>query len=401
MSRRRSATAAALLSWALLCVRWFDAGAPFRPALARGDPAGAAPGRAGRLRRGALARRARNGRAFDGRRGAPPRRRAGGPVPPAVRRAGRGRGGDAGRGPVRNRRAARARRGRAPGVRPARAVQRQPEVAPDGAACGRDRSRARVRARLRAVLRGVRRRRLPPGVARGGRSAWTARAAGLYAAFAPAFVTRYSVSNDGNYVEVLALGTWAAVLAARWARAPGTRLPALGIGLLLGVAGWCHILALIPLVAIGIALLLADARRALRSSPEMALGLVAGYFPALVWNAGNGWASFRYLLPGGGVGDIDEGPGLLGRLAGMVTDSGPCCSGSTPGTAPPPIARCWCSPGARSASRSSPSPGARARRSARRTPVLRGAGRLGAGERRHRRRSRCRSCPATRATCCS
>jgi hypothetical protein len=39
--------------------------------------------------------------------------------------------------------------------------------------------------------------------------------AGLYAAFSPAFLTRYSVSNDGNYVEVLALGTWALWLAAR------------------------------------------------------------------------------------------------------------------------------------------------------------------------------------------
>ena len=62
-----------------------------------------------------------------------------------------------------------------------------------------------------------------PGSARG-------LAAGLYAAFSPAFVTRYSLSNDGNYVEVLALGTWALVLALRWAedaarRAPRARWP--------------------------------------------------------------------------------------------------------------------------------------------------------------------------------
>jgi len=35
---------------------------------------------------------------------------------------------------------------------------------------------------------------------------WVSLAAGLYLAFAPAFVTRYSLSNDGNYVEILALG---------------------------------------------------------------------------------------------------------------------------------------------------------------------------------------------------
>ena len=165
----------------------------------------------------------------------------------------------------------------------------------------------------------------------GGASAWGVRAAGLYAAFAPAFVTRYSVSNDGNYVEVLALGTWAAVLAARWARAPETRPPALTIGLLLGLAGWCHILALVPLVAVGIALLMVDARRALGAAPATALGLVAGYFPALVWNAGNGWASFRYLLPGGGVGSIEEGPGLAGRVAGMVSGQWPVLLGFDPG----------------------------------------------------------------------
>jgi hypothetical protein len=31
--------------------------------------------------------------------------------------------------------------------------------------------------------------------------------AGLYATFDPAFLTRYSLSNDSNYVEMLALGT--------------------------------------------------------------------------------------------------------------------------------------------------------------------------------------------------
>jgi hypothetical protein len=46
----------------------------------------------------------------------------------------------------------------------------------------------------------------------------SAAAAALYAVFTPAFVTRYSLSNDGNYVEVLALGAWALVLLARAGR---------------------------------------------------------------------------------------------------------------------------------------------------------------------------------------
>ena len=48
-------------------------------------------------------------------------------------------------------------------------------------------------------------------------------AAGLYAAFAPPFVTRYSLSNDGNYVEVLALGTWSLFFAIRLAERRGSR----------------------------------------------------------------------------------------------------------------------------------------------------------------------------------
>src|SRR6185503_6041869 len=49
------------------------------------------------------------------------------------------------------------------------------------------------------------------------------------------FVTQYSLSNDGNYVEVLALGTWALWLAARFGDEPEHRSTlALAAGLLLG-----------------------------------------------------------------------------------------------------------------------------------------------------------------------
>jgi len=76
---------------------------------------------------------------------------------------------------------------------------------------------------------------------------WTALAAGLYLAVAPAFVTRYSLSNDGNYVEVLALGTWALVLAAGWlqSKEAPSRPSAAVAGILLGLAFWSHILAAI------------------------------------------------------------------------------------------------------------------------------------------------------------
>ena len=83
----------------------------------------------------------------------------------------------------------------------------------------------------------------------GRRAAW---GAGLYLALAPAFVTQYSLSNDGNYVEVLALGPWALLVALRAADVARPRTPRLLAGLLLGLAFWCHILALIPALAGGL-----------------------------------------------------------------------------------------------------------------------------------------------------
>ena len=124
-------------------------------------------------------------------------------------------------------------------------------------------------------------------------------AAGLYAAFSPAFVTRYSLSNDGNYVEVLALGAWALVLALGWAEEPERRRPlALAIGLLIGLAFWCHILAVIPAAAVALFLLLESPRDAVAAAPRALLGFALGDLPGLLWNAANGWESFAYLIPG-------------------------------------------------------------------------------------------------------
>ena len=163
--------------------------------------------------------------------------------------------------------------------------------------------------------------------------AWTALGAGLYAAFAPAFVTRYSLSNDGNYVEVLALGTAALVLGVRWVREPDRRgLTSLLLGLVLGLAFWCHILAVIHVAAIGLFLLMAARWAALRALPAIVCGLALGAFPSLLWNAANGWASFHYLLPGGTpVGEAEAGPPLAARLAGVLADHAPVLLGYDPG----------------------------------------------------------------------
>jgi hypothetical protein len=163
----------------------------------------------------------------------------------------------------------------------------------------------------------------------------TAVAAGLYAAFAPAFVTHYSLSNDGNYVEVLALGTWALLIAIRWWREEESRSTlALAAGLLLGVAFWCHILAIIHIAAIGL-VFLAAGWQWWRSWLLLAAGGVVGAFPSLLWNAQNGWLSFHYLLPGGqAVGTLESGPGPLGRAWRMAADQWPVLLGYDTGYPP-------------------------------------------------------------------
>jgi len=165
----------------------------------------------------------------------------------------------------------------------------------------------------------------------------TAAAAGLFAALSPTFVTQYSLSNDGNYVEVLALGTWALVVTVAWLRATGDRtLRALAIGLLLGTAFWCHILAILYGATIACVLLLADLRSAARALPWLAAGFILGYFPGLLWNAGHDWDSFRALLPGQQLAAPGAaGPGLLRRAGLLVTDYGPVLLGYDSGYSRP------------------------------------------------------------------
>jgi hypothetical protein len=172
--------------------------------------------------------------------------------------------------------------------------------------------------------------------------------AGLFAAFSPAFVTRYSLSNDGNYVEVLALGTWALWLAARAAREEEHRETlALAAGLLLGLGFWCHILAVVHLAAIAalFAILAAAAGGGVsrRVLPLVALGFGAavGYVPGLLWNAASGWLSFHYLVPGearagetGAAGLAAVASGLGGKARLMVVDHWPVLMGYDTGYGP-------------------------------------------------------------------
>ena len=144
-------------------------------------------------------------------------------------------------------------------------------------------------------------------------------AAGVYLAFAPAFVTRYSLSNDGNYVEVLALGSAALLAIVAWNddRSRGT-LPLLA-GLLLGLAFWCHILAVIHVAAAGL-FLLGAGRAAAPALVRLLGGFALGDVPGLLWNAANGGETFRYLLPGGTPVEGAVSLPLRQRAWGLLSD---------------------------------------------------------------------------------
>ena len=129
-------------------------------------------------------------------------------------------------------------------------------------------------------------------------------------------------------MEVLALGTWALWLTARWtAEAERRTVLALTTGLLLGLAFWCHILAVIYLGAVGLTCVLVARTRSARSLAALAFGWALGYAPGLLWNAGNGWLSFHYLLPGEARGG-ETGLGVLvadlgAKAWAMVVDGFP------------------------------------------------------------------------------
>jgi len=135
-------------------------------------------------------------------------------------------------------------------------------------------------------------------------------------------------------VEVLALGTWALVAACRWRRHREAATPlAVAIGLLLGLAFWCHVLALVYVLAAGLLMLLAAPARALRATPTVLLGFALGVWPSLLWNAGHGFETVHYLLPGEG---IDPGRmSALARVGHIVFDHWPVLLGYDPGHSRP------------------------------------------------------------------
>ncbi len=110
---------------------------------------------------------------------------------------------------------------------------------------------------------------------------------------------------------------------------------ALAAGLLLGLGFWCHILAVIHLAAVGLVIVVYGRLRAWTSAIALGVGWLLGYVPGLLWNAGNQWGSFQYLVPGGPVeGDGTVSLGVIARMAALVTDYWPVLLGYDTGYPP-------------------------------------------------------------------
>jgi hypothetical protein len=121
-------------------------------------------------------------------------------------------------------------------------------------------------------------------------------AASLYVIFSPGFLTGWGMGNEGNYLDVMLLGTLMLAFGARWMLRDDDGLGvAFTIGVLGGIAFWIHILATYYLLAaLGILLLHRWRYRPFRRLLVFVAGFLVGDFPGILWNAGNDWLSFRW-----------------------------------------------------------------------------------------------------------
>jgi hypothetical protein len=121
-------------------------------------------------------------------------------------------------------------------------------------------------------------------------------AASLYVIFSPGFLTAWGMGNEGNYPDVLALGTLSLVLAFRFLKnETESRWLPFWMGVLGGVAFWIHILATYYLIALaGILIWHRFGKETPKRLGAFALGFALGDFPGILWNLRHDFQSFRW-----------------------------------------------------------------------------------------------------------
>jgi hypothetical protein len=165
-----------------------------------------------------------------------------------------------------------------------------------------------------------------------------------YVIVAPGFLTAWGIGNEGNYVDVMLLGSLMLVLAARVINDEGGALTlAFWMGVLGGLAFWVHILATYYLLtAVGVLLVHRFGRAALVRLASFAGGFVVGDFPGILWNASNEWLSFRWWsLDAETVETTDRIGTTLAQLKQVGTTSFAVLAGYWPSDAPPPPSALW------------------------------------------------------------
>jgi hypothetical protein len=166
----------------------------------------------------------------------------------------------------------------------------------------------------------------------------------LYFVLAPGFLTAWGMGNEGNYLDVLLFGNLVLLVGARWLREESDGLDrAFWMGLCGGVAFWIHILATYYLLAaLGILVVHRFGRKALGRVALFAAGFAIGDFPGILWNASNGWLSFRWWsLDASTVEAADRVGRFWSQLGEVLTTSFPVLSGYWPSSSPPRPELVW------------------------------------------------------------
>jgi hypothetical protein len=163
--------------------------------------------------------------------------------------------------------------------------------------------------------------------------------AALYIVFAPGFLTAWGMGNEGNYPDVLALGTLMLALGARFLSDEIDGITAaFWLGILGGLAFWIHILATYYLIAaVGILVFRRFGQALFARALAFASGFVIGDFPGILWNATNGFLSFRWWALDASA--SDSGVSRLSRastqMKGVFSTSFAVLSGFWPHESPP------------------------------------------------------------------